>query len=219
MNFIKTIGLPNKLTLIRILLIPFFTVGMLFDDLWTRVFVFFVFVAAAITDIFDGLYARKYKEVSVAGIFMDPLADKLLVSAALILFVSLKELKIPGWMVVLVISREYLVTGLRLMAISQNKVISADKVGKIKTTVQVIAIITILFIMIINSFIRTYSINLDSLPSGWLLCLDFFLRDFPFWLMLFVTVLTVYSGVSYFVKYGKFVLMNLQINNNKGDKL
>ncbi|MCK4533781.1 CDP-diacylglycerol--glycerol-3-phosphate 3-phosphatidyltransferase, partial [bacterium] len=130
-------NLANKLTLTRIVLVPLFMIYMFYDNVYTRVTALVVFIVAALTDLFDGRIARRYNCVSNFGKFMDPLADKLLVSAAFISFVGMEELQIPAWMVVCVISREFSITGLRTLAASQGKIVSASKSGKFKTTFQI----------------------------------------------------------------------------------
>ncbi|MEW6040348.1 MAG: CDP-diacylglycerol--glycerol-3-phosphate 3-phosphatidyltransferase [Elusimicrobiota bacterium] len=183
----------TKLTLFRIFLIPFFMVFMFVDNLWTRIFALIIFVIAAITDLYDGVLARRFKVITNFGIFLDPLADKLLISAAFISFVGLRELKVPAWMVVFIISREFLITGLRLLAMSTGKIIAADKTGKFKTTSQIVSIIIILIILILNSMGRKYNLDLRLFK--------YLLSVLPYWIMLFITALTVYSGISYLYKH------------------
>ncbi len=125
-------NLPNKLTMLRILLIPVFMVFVELQSvpghiLWALV----VFVVASLTDMIDGKIARKYNLVTDFGKFMDPLADKILVTAALIYFVRM-ELA-PAWVVILILAREFLVTSLRLIAAGKGIVIAADRWGKYKT--------------------------------------------------------------------------------------
>ncbi|OGS18362.1 MAG: CDP-diacylglycerol--glycerol-3-phosphate 3-phosphatidyltransferase, partial [Elusimicrobia bacterium RIFOXYA2_FULL_50_26] len=146
----------NKLTLLRIALLPFLIVFMHLNNFWTRILALIIFVGAAVTDIYDGIIARKYKTITTLGIFLDPLADKLIISAALISFVGLRELNIPAWMVILIISREFIITGLRSLAATKNVIIPADKTGKFKTTSQIITIITILLILIADSALWRY---------------------------------------------------------------
>lgn len=123
--------LANKLTLLRIVLIPVFLVilyaGFPYAD-WVALF---VFIVASLTDTLDGYVARKRKEVSNFGKFMDPLADKILVSAAMCWFVQAGAM--PGWVLALVLLREFAVSGLRLVAVEQGKVIAAAWSGKVKT--------------------------------------------------------------------------------------
>lgn len=212
MSFIDKINLPNRLTILRILLVPFFMVIMFVDNLWTRIFVLLVFIMASLTDLYDGKIARETKQVSRIGIFIDPIADKTLISAAMIFFVQLKELGIPAWMIVFIISREYLVTGLRLIATIDNKVMPSDKVGKFKTTSQVIVIITLLVIMVVNSILKKYGINSEDMliASGCKYYIGLLLVKLPFWTMLAVTILTVYSGITYFSRYGNLLYEKLQ---------
>lgn len=135
-------NLPNKLTLLRVLLIPFFVAVLLLDggnSQLLRSAAAAIFIAASLTDLLDGKIARKYHLVTNFGKFMDPLADKLLVSAALICLVELGQL--PAWMVIVIISREFIISGFRLVAVEQGIVIAASYWGKFKTTFQMIAII------------------------------------------------------------------------------
>jgi len=142
-------NLPNRLTILRIILIPVFVVLLLVDFGNTlsaelaRYMAIGVFAAASLTDFLDGYLARKYKLVTNFGIFMDPIADKLLVCAAIVAMVELKLL--PAWVVILIISREFIISGLRLIASDQNIVLAASKWGKMKTVTQIMMIILILF--------------------------------------------------------------------------
>src|SRR3989339_1622228 len=146
----------NKLTLLRIALLPFLIVFMHLNNFWTRILALIIFVGAAVTDIYDGIIARKYKTITTLGIFLDPLADKLIISAALISFVGLRELHIPAWMVILIISREFVITGLRSLAAAKNVIIPADKSGKFKTTSQITSIITLMISLIVISALKRY---------------------------------------------------------------
>ena len=105
--------LANRLTLLRLALVPAFMAFMVVDSLWTRILSLLIFIGASITDWYDGAVARRTGTVTVIGTFLDPLVDKMLIAAALVGFVELHELHIPAWMVVLIISREFLITGLR----------------------------------------------------------------------------------------------------------
>lgn len=133
-------NLPNKLTIIRVVMIPFFVFFLLSDLLggaadWTALI---IFVVASLTDLLDGHIARKHNLVTNFGKFMDPLADKLLVSAAMICLVELGRL--PAWIVVIIISREFIISGFRLIASDNGVVIAASYWGKFKTTFQMIMI-------------------------------------------------------------------------------
>lgn len=132
-------NLPNKLTMFRVILIPFFIVFLLVPGIpagkWTALA---IFIIASLTDLLDGKIARKYNLVTNFGKFMDPLADKLLVCSALICLIELQ--RIPSWMVVLIIAREFTISGFRLVAADNGVVIAASYFGKFKTTFQMIAV-------------------------------------------------------------------------------
>ncbi len=132
-------NLPNKLTMFRVILIPFFVVFLLVDitsvDKWIALA---IFIVASLTDLLDGKIARKYNLVTNFGKFMDPLADKLLVCSALICLVALE--RIPAWMVIVIIAREFIISGFRLVASDNGVVIAASYWGKFKTTFQIIMI-------------------------------------------------------------------------------
>lgn len=182
-------NIPNKITLSRILLIPFFIILMSVPFDWgsldigetelsiAHLIAALLFIIAAATDWVDGFYARKYNLITNLGKFLDPLADKLLVSAALILLVE--QGLAPAWIVILIISREFAVTGLRLVAAGDGIVLAASKLGKIKTVTQIVAIAALL---------------LHNFPFSFL--------GFPFAIiMLYIALFfTVLSGYDYFKK-------------------
>ena len=139
-------NLPNKLTIFRVILIPFFIVFLLVPDMpflpsteWGEWIALAIFVIASLTDMLDGKIARKYNLITDFGKFMDPLADKLLVCSALICLIELGQL--PSWMVIIIVSREFIISGFRLIAAEQGIVIAASYWGKFKTTFQMIAVI------------------------------------------------------------------------------
>ena len=138
-------NLPNKLTTFRVILIPFFVFFMLAPDMTgiNNYIAVAIFIVASLTDLLDGKIARKYNLVTNFGKFMDPLADKLLVCSALIAFVELGYL--PAWIVIIIISREFIISGFRLIAADKGVVIAANYWGKFKTTFQMI--MTILLIL------------------------------------------------------------------------
>lgn len=134
-------NLPNKLTMFRVILIPFFVFFLLapwFTGYGNYIAVV-IFIAASLTDLLDGKIARKYNLVTNFGKFMDPLADKLLVCSALICLVELS--RIPAWIVIIIIAREFIISGFRLIAAESGVVIAASYWGKFKTTAQMIAVI------------------------------------------------------------------------------
>lgn len=187
----------NKLTLLRLALVPGFMVFMVFDHFWTRVIALLIFIIASITDWYDGKLARETGTITVIGTFLDPLVDKMMIAAALVGFVEMPELHIRAWMVVLIISREFLITGLRTLAATRGVVMAAEGAGKYKMASQVIAIIVILMILITNSALETRNDVLASIPE-WLTLV---LERTPFWLVFWVTILTIVSGVLYLRKY------------------
>ena len=138
-------NLPNKLTVLRVIMIPVFLVFLLTDCAGdaSKYIAAAVFVLASLTDMLDGRIARKYNLVTNFGKFMDPLADKLLVCSALRAFVELGYL--PAWIVIIIISREFIISGFRLIAADKGVVIAANYWGKFKTTFQMI--MTILLIL------------------------------------------------------------------------
>lgn len=132
-------NLPNKITMIRVILIPFFVFFMLTDLVpYSEIIAASIFVVASLTDMLDGYLARKYQLVSNFGKFMDPLADKLLVCAALVCFVAMPENPMPVWGVIVIISRDFIISGFRLVASDSGVVIAASWWGKVKTVVQMI---------------------------------------------------------------------------------
>ena len=131
-------NLPNKITLSRIILVTFFMIIMFLPIPYINLIAFLVFVIAASTDCVDGHLARSKNMVTNFGKFLDPLADKLLVTAALIALVG--QDKLPSWIATVIIAREFIVTGIRLIASGEGRVIAASMWGKVKTVTQIIAI-------------------------------------------------------------------------------
>ncbi|HLS60224.1 MAG TPA: CDP-diacylglycerol--glycerol-3-phosphate 3-phosphatidyltransferase [Virgibacillus sp.] len=182
-------NIPNKITLSRIFLIPIFILLLSIPFSWgewnigettlpiTHFVAALVFAFAASTDWLDGYYARKYNLITNLGKFLDPLADKLLVSAALILLVELDLA--AAWIVILIISREFAVTGMRLVAAGEGIVLAASNMGKLKTVTQILAI----FLLLLHNY-----------PFAYL--------GFPFaTIVLYLAmIITVISGCDYFIK-------------------
>lgn len=143
-------NLPNKLTVLRVILIPFFVVCLLMPNINPMLLpnpindyvALGIFAIASLTDMLDGKIARKYNLITNFGKFMDPLADKLLVSSALICLIELK--RIPAWMVIVIIAREFIISGFRLIASDNGVVIAASYFGKFKTVFQMVAVILLI---------------------------------------------------------------------------
>ena len=175
-------NLPNKLTVARLLLIPVFLIVASMKYPYADYIAAAVFVLGAVTDGLDGYIARKNKQVTTLGKFLDPLADKILVSAALIVLVEIGRL--PGWIAVVIISREFAVTGLRAIAAAEGVVISASSLGKIKTVTQIVAIVAL--------FIRDFPFSLINLPFGGIA-------------ISVAVVFTLWSGLDYFLNAWKLL--------------
>ena len=146
-------NLPNKLTTFRVILIPFFVFFLLapYFEGYGNYIALVIFIVASLTDFLDGKIARKYNLVTNFGKFMDPLADKLLVCSALICLIALD--RIPAWIVIVIISREFIISGFRLIAAEHQIVIAASMWGKFKTTFQMAMIILIILNINVDFYI------------------------------------------------------------------
>ncbi len=186
----RLMNLPNILTLSRVAAVPVVVFLLLFESKQSCFWAAAVFTAAAITDWLDGYLARKWGIVTVLGKFLDPLADKLIVMAALIMLIPLD--RVPAWGVLVILARELIVSGIRSIASSEGIVIAASDLGKYKTIFQMIAIVGLL---LHYRYYWFFGVQFDFLyPS---------LHNagiFIFYISLF---LTVWSGVDYFVKFFK----------------
>jgi len=179
-------NLPNKLTVGRIAVTPIFIVLLLVKEIPLNfVWAFLVFILACITDTIDGKYARKHNLITDFGKFLDPLADKVLVIAALVCFIELNL--VWSWLVVIVITREFLVSGVRLVASTSGTVIAAGIWGKVKTVTQMVALIVVMAVLAINQIFPWFVLEFG--------CVDFPLISNI--LMAISTVFAVISGVQY----------------------
>ena len=186
-------NLANKLTIIRIFLVPIFLFFMIFEEIpYGTIIATIIFILASLTDKLDGYIARSRNQITNFGKFMDPLADKLLVVSAL---VSLVELGIiPAWASIIIIAREFAVSGLRTVAASEGTVIAASWWGKIKTVIQIIAIILCLLkVNITESSYFTKLVNDSSFFEG-------FFEYVPSIMVGLAVLITIISGVDYFYK-------------------
>lgn len=183
---------PNKLTLLRILLSPVFIVLFLDNNLYFRLGALLVFLIAAATDLADGYYARKYGVATGFGKFMDPLADKVLVSSAFITFVALGYAK--WWMVAVIIGREFLITGLRSLAAYRGMIIAPTYWAKVKTVLQMTAVAVILLYINIETIYSHNGIELTTLnPHNAAIAFDYLVGA--------TAAITALTGVDYVVKY------------------
>ncbi|MGL4874201.1 MAG: CDP-diacylglycerol--glycerol-3-phosphate 3-phosphatidyltransferase [Clostridium sp.] len=186
-------NLANKLTLMRILLVPIFLVFIVVKGIPYGTFIAtFIFILASITDKLDGYIARSRNQITNFGKFMDPLADKLLVTAALIALVELGL--VPSWAAIIIIAREFAVSGLRTLAAAEGKVIAASWWGKIKTVIQMIAIILLLIeVNIETSAWLTTFVNSHSI-------VNFIFTGLPTIMLYIAVIITLISGYDYFAK-------------------
>lgn len=180
-------NLPNKLTLLRILLAFVFMLFLFLGGLAAKIAALIVFSVAALTDLFDGMIAKSRNLITNFGKIMDPIADKILVLAAFLSFIQLQL--IPAWMVITIIARESLITSLRLFALSREVVIAASKGGKQKTVSQIVAIFVILLSLIFKEAMKQY---FPGQPSY-----DKVIGSIVYWAMFSTVVLTLISGLSY----------------------
>ena len=165
-------NLPNKLTLLRILLIPVFMGVLYWGFPYANYAALAIFIIASLTDLLDGKIARKYNLVTDFGKFADPLADKMLVTAAMLWFVEIGQM--PAWALLIVLIREFAVSGLRMVASDKGRVIAAGWSGKVKTASTMVCIV-LMFLPFLPSWVNTVCV----------------------WV---IAVTTLYSGVEYFVK-------------------
>jgi CDP-diacylglycerol--glycerol-3-phosphate 3-phosphatidyltransferase len=170
------LNLPTVLTLSRIVLIPVFVYAVYIYP----VFGAFIFGIASITDFLDGYLARRSGDITKFGIILDPIADKFLVISALIVLVDMERL--PAWIAIVIIVREFLVTGLRVVALSKDIVIAAELGGKVKTTLQIIAILCLV--------LKNSIFGIDLYDIGFVLI----------WVSL---ILSLISGIQYTISFGR----------------
>ncbi len=189
-------SLANKITFLRIFLVPIFMVFLLLKIPFGPIIAAVIFILAASTDGLDGYIARKQKRVTNLGKFLDPLADKLLITSALISLVALGHLN--PWIAFLIISRDFAVNGLRSVAAAEGEIISASKLGKLKTISQIVAVVAI----IIDGTFET--LWLRQFISGTVL--EYYPSNILASITLFIAVLlTIISGIDYFYKNKEIV--------------
>lgn len=195
-------NLPNKITIARILLVPVMMIipylGITASLPWglpiANLIILAIFLIASFTDYLDGHIARKKNIVTNFGKFLDPIADKLLVLAALVMLVETDI--IPSWIPIVIAAREFMVSAIRMLVATEGKVIAASKLGKIKTVTQMVGIS--LAFLDTNSFM--------SFVNGWLTSYDLVLNILMSIGMLLAVIATIWSGVDYFMKSKDVVL-------------
>ena len=194
-------NLPNKLTLGRIILVPFFVAALLIPFPFHNIAALLLFIAASITDLLDGKIARKRNLITDFGKFADPLADKILVLSALLCFIQL------GWCdcaaVIIVLLREFSVTSIRLIAAAKGEVIAANMWGKVKTVTQIVAIVSVFLMQFVYEILERTMTDPIALVGIY----DIFniIGQVMFWI---VAVITVISGVIY-LKDNKDVISDM----------
>jgi len=189
-------NLPNKLTVSRCVMTLFFVGFMSVEHVLCYAVGYVLFVLACITDYYDGKIARERNLITNFGKLLDPIADKVLVVAALLIMMKIEELKVPAWTVTAILAREFLITGMRALAASDGLVIAANNYGKTKTLLQMIYVFVFLFLAIVIRAFYDYSGFAAQLPSN--------SHDIIAWIgyasqgfIILVAVYTVYSGVQY----------------------
>lgn len=162
-------NLPTKLTLSRIMVTPIFVLLLSIKFTGNYLIALILFLLAMLTDYIDGSLARSMGEETVLGRLLDPLADKILISSAFIMFVGLEEIQLPAWLVIIIVSREFAITGLRLVAAGKGKIIPAGRWGKHKTISQVVAVSAVLVYLVLcydPSFDKEYYHKLIIIVVG-----------------------------------------------------
>jgi len=192
-------NLPTKITFIRILLVPVFLICMLIDVWETKVVALIIFILGGITDTIDGMIARKQNVVTKIGSSIDPLADKLLITTALMSFLGFKELRIPVWTVIVIVIRDYIITWVR--SLEYKKSMPADKAAKFKTLLQNITVICILLILTFKNQIVKFGVD------------KYIINLFPRIAMVIVALFTLFSGILYIIKYNKLIIENIEQKN------
>jgi CDP-diacylglycerol---glycerol-3-phosphate 3-phosphatidyltransferase len=188
-------NIANKLTVSRIILTFVFMFFLFVHGLWAKVLSLTIFVFAALSDFLDGMIAHRKNMVTDFGRLMDPIADKILVLAAFAAFVQLQL--IDAWMFVIIVSREILITSLRLFALNKGKVLSAARAGKHKTLSQMFVIFSIMGFIVSKEVMLTY--------YTWNPAWESFFRQGIYILMLITVTLTLYSGLAYLWENRKII--------------
>ena len=192
---------PNQLSLLRVILTPFFLFLFLSENLVYKKISLLVFFVAVFTDWYDGWHARKFGEISKAGIFLDPFADKILTSSAFIGFYLLGIM--PLWMVVLIVFRDIVITLLRSYQEFNGKTMKTSFIAKTKTFIQM----TYIFLIVILVCLKSFDVSPEMLAS----INGFLVSEINFYLMLILTLITVYTGISYFFEKSEYPT-NIKLN-------
>lgn len=190
-------NIANKLTVSRIFLTLVFMGFLFLEEPLFKVLALATFILASWTDFLDGFLAKKRNEISLFGKFMDPIADKVLVIAAFLAFVEMKL--IPAWIVLIIVFREFIITGLRLIALAKGEVIQAERIGKHKTISQMVSIYVILFFIIFKAYGA-------SVFGFWNDSFEYLYKGIIFYVMVVTALLTLISGLSYLKQNKRFFI-------------
>ncbi len=183
-------NLPNQLTLARIVMVPVFVLFLSIDSLPCYVIAYLVFTLATITDYYDGKIARERDLITNFGKLLDPVADKVLIAAAYIMLMTLPDLSIPAWGIVIIIAREFLVTGARAFAASAGSVVGANIWGKTKAVIQMVYIFVFLFLVIAKRLLIIWAPGTVDLYGS-------ALHVTSYWAMVFIALFTAWSGIQF----------------------
>lgn len=195
---VATMNLPNRLTLARVTMVPIFVILLSFQHWICYAFGYAVFTAAAITDYYDGKIARERNLVTNFGKLLDPVADKVLLAAGFVMMMTIPSaaepgtpgLHIPGWTVVAILAREFVVTGVRSLSASEGVVIAANNYGKAKAVLQMVFVFVFLFFAIVESAVVAWA------PQS-AVAYHRILYGISFWAIVAVAIYTVYSGAQF----------------------
>lgn len=182
-------NIPNKLTISRLLVVPLFIVLLVINTFFSYLLAFLIFVTSSVTDTLDGMIARRKNKITNFGIISDPISDKILICVVFVMLLGSPYVDIPEWAVALIILREFLIIGVRLVLAIDGKILAATKPGKYKMTLQAL---TVAFILGFLALISFFNDVLKKEPPN---VINFFANVFIFWLVVFVAIFTFVTGL------------------------
>lgn len=183
--------LASKLTMGRIVCIPFFIFFLFFAGLWGKLFALLIFMGASFSDFLDGWFARKRNEVTSIGKIADPVADKILVYSAFISFIQLRL--IPFWMVIIIMGRDFWIMGLRVELAEKKIILSASRLAKLKTFFEDVAVFFILFALTLEGF----GVAVPFMAQAW--------KEIAYFLIGIATLLALTSGIQYWLENRRYL--------------
>lgn len=199
---LSVLSFPNQLSILRIILSPVFLVLFLSENNFNRKLSLIIFLTAVITDWYDGIHARKYGQISKLGIFIDPLADKILTSAAFTGFYLMGIM--PLWMMIIIVVRDIATTLMRSYHEFKGRTLKTSYIAKVKTFIQMAYLFLIIGLVCATSFNidESYKINIT----------EFLNSDTNYCMMIILTLITLYTGISYFFENNKFIKTGFENN-------